>query len=206
MEEGAKRLVDVLLAAGALLATVPILAAAALLIKLTSPGPILYGGARVGANGRVFRMYKFRSMIANAGDAGPALTHADDARVTRIGRVLRATKIDELPQLVNVLKGDMSLVGPRPEAPPYVAWYSSEQRAVFAVKPGITGPAQITYRDEERLIPATNPEEYYRNEILPRKLRLDLQYVAHHSVRGDISLLFSTVYRLVRPEQTAREA
>jgi lipopolysaccharide/colanic/teichoic acid biosynthesis glycosyltransferase len=140
-------------------------------------------------------------MVTGADSVGPPLTRAGDPRVTRVGRLLRATKIDELPQLWNVVRGDMSLVGPRPEAPRYVQRYSDIQRRVLTIKPGITGPAQITYRDEERLIPSTNPEEYYCSEILPRKLQLDLEYVAHHSVHGDIALLWATIVRLFRARE-----
>jgi lipopolysaccharide/colanic/teichoic acid biosynthesis glycosyltransferase len=201
MEEGAKRLMDVALAAGALLAAAPLLAITALIIRLMSGGPVLYAGARVGADGQIFRMYKFRTMVINADGAGPPLTHSGDARVTPVGRLLRATKIDELPQLLNVLKGEMSLVGPRPEAPRFVQRYSEVQRTVLTVKPGITGPAQIAYRDEERLIPAAHAEEYYCTVILPRKLQLDLEYVQHHSVRGDLDLLFSTIFRLLWPRR-----
>jgi lipopolysaccharide/colanic/teichoic acid biosynthesis glycosyltransferase len=126
------------------------------------------------------------------------ITVRNDPRVTPVGRVLRATKLDELPQLVNVLRGEMSLVGPRPESPRYVAHYTSHQRAVLAVRPGITGPAQIVYCHEERLLGGRDPELQYLTVVMPAKLALDLDYVRHHSLRRDVGIVVRTLFALIR--------
>lgn len=136
-------------------------------------------------------------MVRDAEDLGPAITHRDDPRVTRLGRFLRKTKIDEIPQLINVLKGEMSLVGPRPEAPSYVEHYTSEQRRVFKVKPGITGPAQIKYRNEAAILNKDNLDEEYRTKVLPEKLSLDLDYIEHQSLFLDLKILLKTIIKVV---------
>src|SRR5579859_5004664 len=157
-----KRLLDIILSSVLLLITLPLWLVIAVAIRCSSSGPILYGGKRVGRGGRTFKMYKFRSMRSGADRQGPGITAADDPRITRVGRWLRATKIDELPQLINVLRGEMSLVGPRPEAPEWVALYDDQQRAVLSVRPGITGPTQLDYVDEAQLLQHANVDEQYR--------------------------------------------
>lgn len=189
----AKRCFDLIAAAAGLIVLAPLLLLAGLLIKLDSPGPILYRGERVGKDGRPFPMYKLRTMVVGADTRGPLLTQGQDARVTRLGRVLRKWKLDELPQLWNVLRGEMSLVGPRPECAIYVTHYSPEQRRVLSVQPGITGPAQIRFRHEETLLErCVNLEEEYLASILPQKLALDLTYVQRHTLLGDLRLILET--------------
>jgi lipopolysaccharide/colanic/teichoic acid biosynthesis glycosyltransferase len=179
----------------------PFLLCIALSIRLTSRGPALFGHLRVGRDGRLFRTWKFRSMIEGAERVGPGVTASGDPRITPIGRFLRNWKLDELPQLWNVLCGDMSLVGPRPEVPSFVAHYSSEQRKVLSVRPGITDPASIMYRNEEELIAsAGNQENYYEKVILPAKLQLSLAYVNQLCLKRDLRLILQTlsVLRVVR--------
>lgn len=188
----AKRLFDLTLALALLVIFSPLLAIVAWLIKHEDGGPILYSGSRIGQHGQPFKILKFRTMVLNADRLGPAITTGDDRRITRIGRFLRASKLDELPQLINVLKGEMSLVGPRPEAPAYVALYTLEQRRVLTVKPGITGLAAIEYRHEARLLQAATLADVYEREIMPAKLKLDLKYIRHRSFMYDLQLLART--------------
>jgi lipopolysaccharide/colanic/teichoic acid biosynthesis glycosyltransferase len=205
----AKRALDV---SGSLLALVvlsPVLIAAAVAVRVASGSPILYRGERVGRHGRHFLLLKFRTMTVEAD--GPAFTIAADPRVTRVGRVLRRSKVDELPQLVNVLRGDMSLVGPRPEDSRFVACYTRQQRQVLAIRPGLTSPAAVRYRDEEALLAAAaDPEAYYVGHVLPAKLALDLAYVRRApSVVYDLVVLWRTfvaVLGLTRGTGVARRA
>lgn len=162
-------------------------------IKLDSPGPVFYRATRVGKNGQLFRLYKFRSMVAGADRRGPGITASGDTRVTTAGRFLRRSKLDELPQLINVLKGDMSLVGPRPEDPHYVALYTSEQRRVLAVRPGITSAASLAYRHEEQLLAGEDWESVYREQVLPAKLAIDLDYLERRTLARDLKLILQTV-------------
>jgi len=152
-----------------------------ILIRRHSPGPVFYKCTRVGKDGQPFGMYKFRTMNDALNGANPKVTAQDDPRITPIGRVLRKTKLNEFPQLFNVLKGEMSLVGPRPEDPQFVSHYSSEERQILSVKPGITSPASILYHNEEEMLRYATVAESYLNQIMPNKLRLDLLYVRHHS-------------------------
>jgi lipopolysaccharide/colanic/teichoic acid biosynthesis glycosyltransferase len=191
-----KRILDVVLsAAGLVVLALPMLVIV-VIIRITSPGPVFYRATRVGRGGRLFRLYKFRSMVVNADQVGPRITGSDDARITPVGRFLRRTKLDELPQLINVLRGEMSLVGPRPEDPKYVSFYTPEQRAVLSVRPGITGAASVMYRHEEALLECDNREERYVQEIMPAKLALDLEYVRNVSVMRDIKLITQTLRAL----------
>ena len=188
-----KRIVDVTLSALLLLACSPLLLLTSIAIKITSPGRLLYLQDRVGRGGQLFKIIKFRSMVVDADVKGPGITCAGDTRVTKVGRVLRKLKIDELPQLWNVFKGDMSLVGPRPELPTYVASYDSRQKQVLAVRPGITDTASIAYRWEEELLSqSSNPELFYREVILPKKLDLNLSYISHLSFAYDARVLIQT--------------
>jgi lipopolysaccharide/colanic/teichoic acid biosynthesis glycosyltransferase len=152
---------------------------------------------RVGRDGQPFTMLKFRTMHVGA-DAGAGITGAADARVTRLGRRLRAARLDELPQLINVLRGEMSLVGPRPESPRYVRYYTPEQLAVLRVRPGITGPTQLRFRDEAARLTAADVEAQYVGELLPAKLASDLEYVRTRTLWGDIAILLETVRLAVR--------
>jgi lipopolysaccharide/colanic/teichoic acid biosynthesis glycosyltransferase len=179
----------------------PLLLVLTLVVKLASPGPALFLANRVGLHGRPFKALKFRSMVTDASILGPAITSAEDDRITRIGKVLRQTKLDELPQLVNVLKGDMSVVGPRPEDPRYVALYSRDQMAVLESRPGITSPASIAYHDEAGQLTGKDWEEHYIREVMPAKIAIDLEYLAHRSVWSDLRVIISTVMTLVRSDR-----
>jgi lipopolysaccharide/colanic/teichoic acid biosynthesis glycosyltransferase len=191
----AKRLFDVLLAGLGLWLLAPVLAVIALAIRLDSRGPVFYRQVRVGRHGREFRIHKFRTMTHNPTDRGPQLTVGADARITRVGAFLRSTKLDELAQLFDVLQGTMSLVGPRPEVPRYVALYPSGLREkVLSVRPGITDFASVEYRDESTLLArSTDPERTYREEILPTKLALQARYVDEASVWTDVRLILRTL-------------
>jgi len=192
-----KRIFDITVALMGLIILAPILVVIAILIKVDSPGPVFFRGKRVGQYGKIFYILKFRSMVPDAPQKGAAITCKDDARITRIGRVLRKTKLDELPSLVNVLKGEMSLVGPRPEAPVWVERYTFQQRAVLTVKPGITGLAQIKYRNEEALLSGANLEAEYLH-VMNDKLNIDLSYLENRSFISDLRILMETVAVLLK--------
>ena len=195
-----KRLLDVVAAALGLLLLSPLLLGIALLIKLDSPGPVFFRQVRVGRHGQTFRIFKFRTMtVAQATDA-PELTVAGDARITRTGAWLRRYKLDELPQLIDVLQGTMSLVGPRPEVPRYVALYPPELRArVLSVRPGITDLASITFRNESELLArAADPEREYLQVVMPRKLALAASYADSPSLAQDLRILWRTLRLLMR--------
>lgn len=193
-----KRTFDLLLATIGLLLLSPLLLIGAILAKLQSKGPFFYKATRVGRGGILFEMYKFRTMVANADSIGGSLTTYKDTRVTRIGRFLRWTKLDELPNLINVIKGEMSLIGPRPEAPVYVKYYTETQRQVLQVKPGMTGPSQLANRDEEeKLKGQQDAEHFYITELMPKKLDLDLHYVATQNIAVDIGWLLKTLWVLI---------
>lgn len=188
-----KRVFDIFFSIIGLYFLSPLFMILAVMIRLTSPGPILYQGVRVGKHGHLFKQYKFRTMIVDADLLGSSVTTAADPRITPIGHFLRDTKIDELPQLFNVLRGDMSLVGPRPEAPPYVELYTTEQRRVLNVKPGITSLASIKYRNSDEELSDEDAEAKYINEIMPGKLALDLKYLEHSSVWQDTLIILRTI-------------
>ena len=194
----AKRLFDLLLSSLGLAVLALPLALVALAIKLDSPGPVFYRQVRVGLRGREFRIHKFRTMTHNPTDRGPQLTVGTDTRITRVGAVLRRTKVDELAQLFDVLEGTMSLVGPRPEVPRYVALYPAALREkVLSVRPGITDFASIEYRDENTLLAQSrDPERTYREVILPAKLALQARYVDEAGVWTDLKLIGRTLRAL----------
>ncbi|HET7700139.1 MAG TPA: sugar transferase [Candidatus Limnocylindria bacterium] len=192
-----KRALDLALALPILVVSAPLIAALMVAVRLTSRGPALHRATRVGRTGAVFTMYKLRSMRADA-STGSAITARGDQRVTGLGRALRRTRLDELPQLWNVIRGDMSLVGPRPEDPRVVAHYSEGERAVLTVRPGITGPAQLAFRDEDRMLDPRDPEGSYLREVLPRKLAIDQAYVRERSLAGDLAIIARTIASLVR--------
>jgi lipopolysaccharide/colanic/teichoic acid biosynthesis glycosyltransferase len=188
-----KRSFDFLSALVGLIVLSPLFLITSLIIKLTSRGPVFHRGKRVGLNGKVFSLYKFRTMVVNAANIGPAITAKGDARITPFGRILRRTKIDELPQLLNVLKGDMSLVGPRPEDPHYVVQYTPKEREILNVRPGITSAASLAYRNEEQILTGQDWETVYRTEVLPTKLAIDLDYLSNRTFWSDINLIFLTI-------------
>lgn len=195
----ATRVLDVLGAAGLAIVTAPVWLVIAAAVKLTSPGPVVFRAVRIGREGRPFTLLKFRSMRAGADRVGPGVTAAGDPRVTPVGRVLRATKLDELPQLVNVLRGEMSLVGPRPEDPRYVERYTDAQREILIWRPGITSPASVEYRGEEGILASmgSSLEDAYA-VLMARKIDLDLAYFRRRSVLGDLRILAATVAAVVR--------
>ena len=196
-----KRVFDLLMSAAALLLLSPLLLCIALAVRLDSPGPALFRQQRVGRNEIPFEVLKFRTMYSAApGHAGHEITVAGDARITRVGALLRRSKLDELPQLLNVLRGQMSLVGPRPEVPRYVRLYPDDARVeVLSVRPGITDEAAIEFRDEgELLARAADPERAYVEEILPRKIQLYRRYVRRRTFAGDLGILLRTGAALFR--------
>ena len=186
-----KRAVDVVGALMIGLVTAPVWVFAAVVIRLTGRAPVLHRAVRVGRDAVWFTLYKFRTMDATAG--APVTAHGDP-RVTRTGSFLRRTRIDELPQLWNVVRGDMSLVGPRPEDPRYVERYSAEQRRLLSVAPGLTSPATIAYQHEEAILARySDPERAYLEEVLPAKLALDLEWLGGRTMLGDVRVLVATV-------------
>ncbi len=191
-----KRAFDVAVSLAALIALSPLLLLIALLVRATSPGTALYCATRVGLNGQPFTLYKFRSMVSDAHRHGPGITGAGDPRITPPGRALRRAKLDELPQLFNVLRGDMSLVGPRPEDPRYVALYTPEQREVLRVRPGITSAASVAFRNEEALLGGADWETVYLEQVMPAKLAADLDYARHPTMGRDLIILARTVAAL----------
>lgn len=194
-----KRAFDLVAAAFGLLVLAPLFAAVAVAIRRDSPGPVFFRQERVGRGGSPFLIYKFRTMRTDAERVGGQLTVGADPRVTGVGGVLRRYKVDELPQLINVVLGDMSLVGPRPEVPRYVARYDERQRAVLDVRPGITDPASIAYRDENAILAAaSDPEAVYVREIMPTKLEMNLDYLARRSLLSDLGIILDTLLKVVR--------
>lgn len=194
-----KRMFDILMAACGLILLTPLLAIIALMIRLDSAGTIFFRQVRIGRAGKPFRIVKFRSMSQSAPDRGPSFTAAGDPRITRIGALLRTAKLDELPQLFNVLVGDMSLVGPRPEVPDLFAYYSPTEQADFcAIRPGITDYASLLFRDEDRLLAqAADPAAYYRQRLMPIKHELCLRYLAEMSFWTDIKIIVATLFSMV---------
>ena len=186
-----KRAFDILCSFLGLTVLSPVLLVVSVLVAVTSPGGVFFRQERIGKDGRPFRIFKFRSMRKD--NAGLKITTGNDSRITPVGRCLRKSKIDELPQLINVLVGDMSFVGPRPEVADYVNLYTPYQRQVLLVRPGITGLASIRFRNENDLLTASDdPNRTYVEQIMPRKIDLDLEYIPHASVFYDIKLIFQT--------------
>ena len=193
----AKRLFDIVSSGIGLLCLAPVFVVMAIWIKLDSRGPVFYRQTRVGRYGHDFRIFKFRSMRVGS-DKGRQITVGErDPRITRSGYFIRRYKIDELPQLINVFLGDMSIVGPRPEVRKYVDLYSEEQRKVFQVRPGITDLASIKYRNENELLSQVDdPDTYYIDVIMPDKLTINLEYIRHQSFMGDIKIIFNTLFKI----------
>ena len=193
-----KRTFDLVLASCTLVLLGPLLLVIAVLIKLDDGGPVLYRAVRIGRAGVPFRICKFRTMVVNADRLGGPSTPDDDPRITTLGRWLRRSKLDELPQLLNVVNGTMSFVGPRPEVPQEVSLYTDEERALLRVRPGITDWASIRFRDEGAILRgATDPHETYRRVIRPEKMRLALEYVRTASLATDVRILLATLRAVV---------
>ena len=194
-----KRLFDILASGIGMLVLSPIFLVIAVWIKLDSKGPVFYRQVRVGLHNKDFRIFKFRSMRVGADKGSLVTIGGRDTRITRSGYIIRKLKLDELPQLINVFVGDMSLVGPRPEVRHYVNYWTPEQMHVLDVRPGITDPASIKFRNENELMEqAKDPEDYYINVIMQEKLKLYLDYVEHHSFWGDIGLIFKTFWVIIK--------
>jgi lipopolysaccharide/colanic/teichoic acid biosynthesis glycosyltransferase len=191
-----RRAVDFVASLFLLIILSPLLAIVAVAVRMSSPGPVFYGAERVGQGGKLFRMLKFRTMVVGADSMGPGITVQDDPRVTRVGHFLRATKIDELPQLVNVLTGEMSLIGPRAESPQFVAHYTPRQRRLLDVPPGVTGPGQLRYTTEqqEQVGDLASAEDIYVKELLTAKLDRDLEYLEKRGFVEDVKILAETAW------------
>jgi lipopolysaccharide/colanic/teichoic acid biosynthesis glycosyltransferase len=195
-----KRIIDFIIALIGLILLSPLFAILALIIKIESKGPVFYRGERIGKNGKLFRIYKFRSMVVDADKVGGSSTSNNDPRVTRIGNIVRKYKLDELSQLINVFVGDMSLVGPRPQVKWAVDTYSEEEKQVLQLRPGITDWASIVFHNEGELIEKsgiTDPDEAYMKLIHAKKMQLQLKYLHEHSLWIDIKILFLTVLTLI---------
>lgn len=196
---GLGRWFDVVIAAAVLILGAPVWSAVALAVKLSSKGPALYRSIRCGQHGETFEVMKFRSMRVAE---GPQITSHGDSRITRVGSLLRASKLDEIPQLINVLRGDMAIVGPRPEDPAYVNFDDPLHQLVLEARPGLTSRASVEYRHEEQILAATeDPEETYRTEVLPMKLRLDAAWLAERSIGSDIRIVVDTAMAILRPHR-----
>ncbi|MGZ3996819.1 MAG: sugar transferase [Flavisolibacter sp.] len=193
-----KRLFDILFSFIGLLLLQPLFVVIAIMIKVDSKGPVFFRQGRVGKNFKRFMIYKFRTMVVDAEKKGLRITSGGDNRVTRVGRMLRKFKIDELPQLFNVLKGDMSLVGPRPEVIKYVEWYKDDYERILSIRPGITDISSMTFRNEESILQGVDdPERYYVHVLLPEKMRLAREYIQNVSFFYDVELIFKTLYKVI---------
>ena len=194
-----KRLFDLISSSIGIILLLPFLIVISIIIKITSKGPVIYKQVRVGRNGKNFRIYKFRTMIVGADKSNQLITVGNDSRVTKFGKILRKFKLDEFPQLFNVLLGTMSIVGPRPEVPKYVDMYSENQKKVLLLKPGITDYASIEYRDESNILSkSSTPEVTYINEIMPRKIQLNMIYANKVSLFEDIKIIFMTIIKIFK--------
>ena len=199
MQLALKRLMDIVISGGALAVIWPVLLLVALAIKIDDPGPVFYRQVRVGRGGKTFRIFKFRTMVVDADKKGLAITVGRDNRITRVGAILRKTKLDELAQLINVFVGEMSFVGPRPEVQKYVDMYTPYQRQVLLVRPGITDYASIAYRNEnDMLAGAEDPERMYIDVIMPDKIELNMKYLREISPVADIRLILGTIAAVVK--------
>jgi len=200
----AKRAIDILVSLTGLIALSPVILVLAIFIKSGSRGPVFYRGARVGLDGKEFRMFKFRTMVADAEKRGGPSTADDDSRITSTGQVIRKYKLDEIPQLINVLIGDMSLVGPRPEVRHYVDMFTEEEKAILSVRPGITDWASLWNSDEGAVLAGSqDPEKTYMEKIRPTKLKLQLKYVREHSLLIDMKIILETVTTVICRKESA---
>ena len=195
----AKRTFDIIVASLLVVILSPILLLLSILIKIDSPGPVMFRQVRVTTYGKQFRIFKFRTMVNNADKIGTQVTTKGDSRVTRMGKMLRGCRLDELPQLFNVLKGEMSFVGTRPEVEKYVAHYTDEMKATLLMPAGITSRASIEYKDEERLLEsAENADEVYIHQVLPEKMKYNLRAIEKFSFWDDIKTMFATVIAVIK--------
>jgi lipopolysaccharide/colanic/teichoic acid biosynthesis glycosyltransferase len=193
-----KRVFDIVASSFGLIFLFPLMGLVAVVIRVTSPGPVFYGSSRIGLGGKLFKMVKFRTMVVGADKAGPLVTASNDPRITPIGRYLRRTKLDELPTLWNVFKGDMSIVGPRPENPKSAALYTEAQKSLWSVRPGITSMATLKYRHEESILASRADLETTYFQIMQDKLALELAYMKRQSFWFDIQIIFRTLVAVFR--------
>ncbi|WP_270504526.1 sugar transferase [Paraclostridium sordellii] len=194
-----KRLFDIVASSIGLILLSPILILIAICIKLDSKGPVFFKQIRVGKNKELFKIYKFRTMVTDAEKLGKQITIGNDTRITKVGTFIRKCKLDELPQLINVLKGDMSLVGPRPEVPKYVELYDDYQEQILLVQPGITDYASIEFRNESEILgESENPESKYINDIMPYKIELNIKYIKNISLYEDLKLITRTIKAIAK--------
>lgn len=206
-EDVIRRAFDASAAAAGLVLLSPLFVIAAIAIRRGSPGSVFFRQERVGRDGTPFRIVKFRTMRQDAEASGRQITVGADPRITRVGAFLRRSKLDELPQLINVVRGEMALVGPRPEVPRYVAHYDAGQRRVLDVRPGITDPASVAYRDENALLGAADdPDEVYLREVMPAKLAMNLDYLQRRTLLSDVGVILATVARLAGREPKAADS
>lgn len=194
----AKRLMDIIVSLLGIIVLFPLFLVIGLAIALDSRGPVIYRAHRTGLHGRTFVMYKFRTMVENADRIGGGSTGKDDVRVTRVGRWLRRYKLDELPQLFNVLKGEMSLVGPRPELPMYTSLYKGEELLILSVKPGITDYASLRFRELSEVLGDKDPDRVYEENVMPIKNALRVEYAKEHNLWVDAKILLETLIRVIR--------
>ena len=197
-----KRIFDLTFSFLGLIISFPIFIIVPILIKLDSKGPVFFRQARVGKNFIQFKIYKFRTMRHDSEEKGPVITVSGDHRVTKVGKFLRQYKIDELPQLLNVLKGEMSFVGPRPEVKEYVQLFEKDYKKLLRIRPGITDPASMKYSDEESILSLSeNWEEEYKKRILPEKIQLSVGYVENHNLVTDVKLILKTFLKTAKPKR-----
>jgi lipopolysaccharide/colanic/teichoic acid biosynthesis glycosyltransferase len=194
-----KRVFDLILSIPSIIILSPVFLISALLIKIETPGPVSFNQERIGREGRPFNLYKFRTMVKNASSIGPSVTPANDERITRAGRLLRKFKVDEMLQIFNIVKGDMSVIGPRPELRKYVDEFKDDYREILRIKPGMTDYALIAFRNEEEILSKfDNVEEGYVKEIMPEKIKLYRKYLNEMSLRTDIRIFFGTIMEILR--------
>ena len=194
-----KRMFDIVFSILGIILVLPLLIIVSILIKLTSDGPIIFKQKRIGQYGKKFDIYKFRTMIKNSESKGAKITIGKDPRITNIGFILRKYKIDELPQLFNILKGEMSFVGPRPEVEKYVEIYKKEYENILKIKPGITDLASIKYSNENDILAnKENPENYYINNIMKEKINLNNKYLEKIGIKNDVKIIFKTIVKCVK--------
>jgi lipopolysaccharide/colanic/teichoic acid biosynthesis glycosyltransferase len=193
-----KRVFDIIVSFMGLFILLPLFFISAILIKILMPGPVIFKQTRIGRNGQYFTLFKFRSMLLANKNYGHDFEPGEKSRITRLGKFLRKTKLDEIPQLINVIKGDMSIVGPRPEVKEWTEFYPDKWCIVHSLRPGITDYASIHFRNEEQILAASNnPVETYKKEILPRKLELNIEYIKNQCFTEDLKIIFKTIYTVI---------
>lgn len=194
-----KRLFDLCLSVPSLFLLSPVFLVSAVMIRLDTPGPIVFSHERMGKDKKFFRLYKFRTMVKDASSIGPPITSANDPRITRVGRLLRKFKVDEMLQIINIVKGDMSVIGPRPEVKKYIDMFAEDYEDVLKIKPGMTDYALIAFRNEEEILSRfSDAEEGYMNEVLPEKIKLYRKYITEISLKTDVKIFFATIWEVLR--------